>query len=276
MERIDVTDLTKTGEEPRGFSEKYWINDGIDKLVKYNSSVCVDSDVMESLSTTIFNALHIDVVNVALGYNSTCVDEQHCCIVDSFLTDKADISINLLNYKWPKVNTNDQQKNISSCFYKMFSIFGNLMGMNSESLELMKSQYIRMILGDCIIDNEDRRLKNLEAIYNEKAFSYRLAPAFDNALAFNAFNIGGAEGYCFIGNQEFLAEDIITYILGHYYPIVEDITQNLDYLAEHQMGDILNEYGDVIPLEKSLFIYKYIEGTNEFIKASTPDLAIKR
>lgn len=133
-----------------------------------------------------------------------------------------------------------------------------------------------MVFGDCIIDNEDRRLKNIEAIYNERRFCYRLAPSFDNALAFNAFNIGSNEGYCYIGNQEFPVYSIIDYIMQHHYPIVDDVVQNLDYLASQGIESILSEYNNEIAPEKSEFIYDYVKSTNEKVQSCMPFNAHKK
>ena len=43
----------------------------------------------------------------------------------------------------------------------------DLKGIKEEDLKQMKVDYIRMVLGDCIIDNEDRRLKNIETFFSK-------------------------------------------------------------------------------------------------------------
>ncbi len=230
---------------------------------------------MESLAATILNSLHIDSVNARLGINTNSkqlealgITNPNCCIIDSFLIDEADVTISLTHHNWVKAKNTDEQKSISICFYKMFTIFSDLMGITEADLEAMKTQYIRMVFGDCIIDNEDRRLKNIEAIYNERTFSYRLAPAFDNALAFNAFNIGDTDGFCFIGNQEFPVTSIINYIINHHYSEVADIIENLEYLQAGGLEAILSQYKDEITSDKAMFICDYITNINEKVYES--------
>ena len=123
-----------------------------------------------------------------------------------------------------------------------------------------------MVFGDCILDNEDRRLKNIESIFNEKTGSYRLAPSFDNGLAFNAFNIGDTEGYCYIGNQEFPVRSIIEYIIKHHQEEVSDIIESLDILANTKIEEIIITYQEEIPQEKLLYIYNYITNINGLVK----------
>lgn len=273
MERVDVAQFSQLHEEPRGYSTKYWIYDEFERLVKYNGPGYFDGDVMESLAANILNCLHIDTVNVHLGYNSNKeellarkIDNPNCCIIDSFLIDPADVAIDLFGYRIAKVNTGNMYKDISCCFQKMFYVFRQLMNISEQSVQSMCDNYVRMILGDCIIDNEDHRIKNIEAIYNEREFAYRLAPSFDNALAFNACNIGADEGYCYIGNQAFPAKDIINYIVKNHFSIVKDIIDNLDYLVNGQLYNVLENYNDELSEEKIRFIYDYLNDINMFIK----------
>ena len=142
MERTDIAKLIKTADEPRGFSSKYWVDDGTKKLIKYNNPTFQDGDVMESLAANVLNCLKVDVVNVHLGYNSDNeflekenISSPNCCIVDNFLTKPGDVSISLMGYRIPKVNTGNEQKNISSCFYKVFNMFDSLPNID-EILEL--------------------------------------------------------------------------------------------------------------------------------------------
>lgn len=282
MERININKFRIIGEEPRGYSDKYWVQGEKKKLVKYNGPTCKDQDLMEYISYIFLSKLGINCVKVELGYNPTeetlnqmKVKDPNCCIIDSFLEDNADVTIGLVNNVWARSTTEDEQKKISGCFCKMFGIFNNLSGITAEDLEQMKSDYIRMVLGDCIIDNEDRRLKNIDTIYNEQTGSYRLAPSFDNGLAFNAFNIGSTEGYCHIGNQEFPASSIIEYIINHHLDKVSDIIENLDILATKDIEEIIKNHSDGISKEKLLFIYDYITNINAIIKNALEKKDIK-
>lgn len=272
MERIDVTNLPKISEEPRGHSVKYWIDQESPKIIKYNDPTCKDADVMESLSSTILHALNIPAISVELGYNQNQeyldqmnIDDPKCCIIDSFLIRPGD-TIHEIHPNWSRPNTKDEQKNISICFYKVFSMFDSLIGNEPENAENMKINYVRQVFGDCIVDNEDRRLNNIGVIYNEQDFTYRLAPSFDNALA---FNLGGGEGYCYIGNQEFPVSSIIEYITRHYQPAICDIIQNLDNLVSSDLDSIISTYASEIPQDKLSYIYQTITETNELIQSKT-------
>ena len=272
MLRKDITDLPIIFNEPRGYSIKYWVFDGNEKLIKYNNSASPDADVMEMLAMELLNCLNIDTVKVSLGENKDKamleelgIDNGNCAIIDTFLTDRADIVINLLYNKFSIVNTNDIQKNISSCFYKMFHIFSGLMNIKADDLEKIKKNYVRMVFGDCLIDNEDRRLKNIEVVFNERTFAYHLAPSFDNALAFNSYNIGASEGYCYVGNQSFPVSELITYIINHYFNDVKDIIEKLNNLDDIDIVRILSEYLDELPKEKVVYIFSYLKEITELV-----------
>lgn len=283
MERIDVTNLKILSSEPRGYNVKYWVNDGKKKLVKYNSLMSPDADIMEKLASEILKNLDVETIDVQLGKNNNQLllkvlklNSGDCAVIDTFLTDEADIVVNLLYNKWVKINTNDIQKNISSCFYKMFNIFAGLANISSEDLEQMKRSYIRMVFTDCLIDNEDRRLKNIEAIYNERTFSYRLAPSFDNALAFNAYRPDAEEqnmeGMCYVGNQAFSTYEIITYIITHHYDYISDIIDKLNTLEDIDIVRFLKEYLECLPEDKVVYIFEYLRNIKEFVNTRASEM----
>ena len=271
MNRIDVAQFPIKKEELKGYSTKYWIDDNKPKLVKYNEPTCKDGDIMESLSSEILKNVGVAAVNVTLGYNSNDqmlkslnLDDSHCALIDSFLNDD-EVSCNI-NTNIPKVKTPDVQKNISSAFYKTFNLLNNLPDITNEDKEKLKTDYIRLVYGDIIINNEDRHLKNVEIIYNPKNNSYKLAPSFDNAQGFNAYSIGAEDGYAYVGNQDFPNEEIITYIVNHYYDETHDIMENLDYLMTNEIGNILGKYTDDLEPEKMKFIYTYMDNINQLTK----------
>ncbi|MBQ9011087.1 MAG: hypothetical protein IJ093_00345 [Bacilli bacterium] len=273
MERKDVSNLYKKSEEPRGYSAKYWINDGTDKLVKYNNPACPDSDVMESLSSNILKLLNIPVVNVWLGYNRSeeeikelDLTDNRCAIIESFLTQKGDI-VYSLPQTWSKIESNNIEKQIRTCFFKVTSMFDRFFGNDEVNKAKMKTDYIRQIFGDCIIGNEDRRINNIGVIYNEKSHDYRLAPSFDNALAFSAYNIGSDEEYCYIGNQEFEIKDVLDYLTTHYYEHIEDLIMNFIEIVDSGSIDILlNNYKDEIESKKLEYISTSLKNKKEFIQ----------
>lgn len=103
MERIDVTNLKILSSEPRGYNVKYWVNDGKKKLVKYNSLMSPDADIMEKLASEILKKLDVETIDVELGENNNQLllkvlklDSGDCAVIDTFLTDEADIVVNLL------------------------------------------------------------------------------------------------------------------------------------------------------------------------------------
>lgn len=266
MERKDISNYTFIGEEPRGYNKKYWVNQNGNKIIKYNNKTVPDGDVMEYLSYLILKKLNISAVKVELGYNSSedqlqqlGVDNPNCCIIDSFLTEQGDVTIQLRNKKWVKSISNNEDKNIRNCFHKVFNIFSSLDDVDDEQLEIMKKSYIRMILGDCILDNEDRPLKNIEAIYNEKNRYYRLAPSFDNGLAFNAYEIGSDEQYCYIGQQPFKVSSILEYIKKYFGSYVEDIIINLEKLLSGEIDIILRTVNDDLSEEKQEYIVNHLQ-----------------
>ena len=108
--RKEIINIPKIGEEPRGTNNKYWISDkGIKKLVKYNSDIYPDLDVMESLSSDILNKIGIDCVNVELGYNSG--NNKNCCIIDSFLLKDCEILYEI-DSDWAKRDVKDIDREI--------------------------------------------------------------------------------------------------------------------------------------------------------------------
>ena len=270
MNRKDISNIKAIREEENGYSTKYWIYDGKYKLVKYNEPTCIDGDIMEKLASDILNNIGINAVNVELGYNSDQamlekikITDPNCALIESYL-EEGETDINI-NKPLPKVNTGDEQKNISSCFFKTFNLFNQLPNINETDLEKLKNDYIRLVFGDIIINNEDRHLKNVEIIYNENNATYVLAPSFDNAQSFNAYSIGAEDGYAYVGNQDFPNDEIIKYITNHYLDVIGDITDNLDYLVQN-LPNLLEQYADEIAPNKMKFIYTYLNNINDLTK----------
>ena len=56
MKRVNVKTYPIIGEEPRGTNEKFWIKtENGNKLVKFNSQIYPDMDIMEAISAQILN-----------------------------------------------------------------------------------------------------------------------------------------------------------------------------------------------------------------------------
>lgn len=265
MKRKDVAHIPKIFDEPRGTNDKYWVNDnGINKLVKYNSEIYKDLDVMESLASTILKKIGIDCVNVTLGYNS--INGKNCCLIDSFLNE-AEV-LHELDINWSNRQVTDINSDISMSFGKVFGIFYKLNGISEQELNALIKQYIRKTLGDCIIGNEDGKLKNTGLIFNEKTLKYRLTPSFDNGLAFHNYIFEkDFKAVCYIGNQCFEAVDVLSYILNFAYDKVSDIVDNSQTLINDDYLEIINMYNSELEPKKYDYIISYLTTINKVINS---------
>ncbi|MEG2322561.1 MAG: hypothetical protein RSB71_03680 [Bacilli bacterium] len=251
MQRKDISLFKPISEEPRGFTKKYWISDEINKLVKYNNDFYKDQDVMEKLASVILNCLDINVVKVELGKSLI----GNCCLIDTFLND--DEVLYEVDGFWAIVESNNVNADIATSFSKVFYKFSKLYNVKKDELENIKKDYIRLILGDCLIGNEDRKLKNVALIFNERTKVYRLAPSFDNALAFHAYNLLDKEAVAYIGNQYFNVTDVMKYLYDNYLDIVEPIMDKVDNFVDNTLVNLLS--GLEIDQAKKEYIINYME-----------------
>lgn len=258
MERIDASLFKPIKDEKRGFTTKYWIYDKKSKLIKFNNELYKDQDVMEKLSSDILKTLEVDTVNVNLGI----VGDKKCCIVDSFL-DSGDILYEVDHF-WAIRETGNVEEDIGMALSKVIYIFSSLYDISKEELDEIKRSYIRMIFADCIIGNEDRKLKNVALIFNENSLKYRLSPSFDNALSFNAYTMINTEPVAYIGNQYFNSADIINYLQKYYLDIVNPISEKLNNLVANDLISLLNKY-DEIEYKKVSYIITELKRINDLI-----------
>lgn len=258
MKRRDVTNHAVYMNEPRGNNSlNYWILDGIKKLIKINI-IDSDIDIMEKLASDILTYLGIDCINVELGI----VGGKNCCIIDTFETESE--SLYDIIFDWKDINTGLTYEDIDLCFEQMFFNFENrLYNILHSELEEIKKSYIRMILGDCILGNFDRHLGNVGILYDEQKRKFRLAPSYDNAMAFKGYNLFKTYNCC-IGKQNFKIQDVITYIVQNYSNIIRDIIIKLDVLSREGIKEILSNYE--IDLGKEEYIIKYIRVVNTIIQ----------
>ncbi len=250
MKRVNVKTYPIIGEEPRGTNEKFWIKtENGNKLVKFNSQIYPDMDIMEAISAQILNELGIDCVEVELGKNM----DQKCCIVKSFLEDEADI-LQEIDQPFRKRNITDLNRDILMCFGQVFGIFYKL-NIPEEECQALNRSYIRKTFGDCLIGNEDGKLKNTGLIFNERNLKYRLTPSFDNGLAFHAYIYNSLQSVCHIGNQEFYTEDILKYIISNNYDDVSDIIEKFVQMDYYK---IIQPYQHELEKEKQEYIIDYL------------------
>lgn len=267
MKRKDVTNYKIYMKEPRGSSTKnYWIIDGIKKLIKTNFLDDTDLDIMEKLASDILKYLDIDCINVELGIN----DGKNCCIIDTFETKSESLYDVIID--WKDMDTGSNYNDIDLCFEQMFFHFKHkLYNISHSELGQIKKAYIRMILGDCILGNIDRRLGNVGILFDEENHQFRLAPSYDNARAFSGYNFCGEElfktYYCIIGEQRFKSEDIATYIVQNYNDLISDITFKLEVLGQKDIEQMVTNYE--IDSAKKQHIIEYIRAINTFIKQET-------
>lgn len=247
MKRVNISSFEPIAQEPRGFTKKYWIDSGIHQLIKFNNDLYPDQDIMEKLSCDFLEVLEIPHASVELGTNGI----DNCCIVNTFL--KEGEVLYEVDYRWAVRETNDVMSDIGISFSKVFTIFENLYDIDKAQLKQIKEQYITLILGDIILGNEDRKLKNVALIFNEESEKYSLAPAFDNALSFHAFNLNGSDPVCYIGNQYFESKDVIQYMLKYHIDIIGSIIQNLQLKMDFFI-QILDNYDELDHKKKSYII----------------------
>ncbi|MDD3392626.1 MAG: hypothetical protein PHE54_03720 [Bacilli bacterium] len=257
MNRIDITKYDVYMQEHRGSDNgKYWIYDVIKKLVKTYPSDC-DYDIMEKLASDILNYLEIDCINVELGINNL----KNCCIIDSFETESE--SLYDIVIEWKDIKKGSIYEEIGLCFEQMFFHFEHdLYKISFSDLAQIKKAYIRMILGDCIIGNFDRHLGNVGILFDEKREKFRLAPSYDNAMAFKGYKLFKIHKCC-IGKQSFSVDKIITYIVHEYRDVVTDIAFKLDLLQQSDIEKIVSRYE--IDLGKQEYIIKYIRIISQII-----------
>ena len=271
MLRKDINSLQRIAKESRGFSPKFWVFDGIKKLIKYNTKLYHDGDLMEMLSSEILDILHIKHVNIELGFDNNQkrlqqinAANQNCSIIDTYMIEEGDISFELIK-NLPKTSSNSTKKQIRNKLYGIKKTFQDLPGNNSQTTTQMFKDYLEIILGDCIIGNIDRTMKNIGIIYNEKHRKYRLAPSFDNALAFHSYTMKSQKPYVCIGNQYYSADEVLKFIINNYSENVEEVLNHIPDL-EKDKDNILNKYINEIEPEKLDFINDSLTTTIKKLK----------
>lgn len=252
MKRIDITNINSISDEPRGTNEKYWIKyQNLNCLVKFNSDIYSDLDIMEALASDILNEIGIDAVKVKLATSNN----NNCCLVASFLEQSSDILLDV-DFNWVNRRDTDVFRNIKMSFGKVFGMFYKLYNISEDNLNELIYQYITKTLGDIIIGNEDGKLRNTGIIFNENSKKYKLAPSFDNGLAFHSFIYNTNDAICHIGNQDFDNLDVLEYIINEYPDLANRIIDNfnnLDYLK------IVNKYQSLLVNGKYDFIISYLD-----------------
>lgn len=248
MKRKNISDFKPISNEPRGFTLKFWINDEKNKLVKFNNELYPDQDIMEKLSSDILKNIGVNVVDVELGM----FGNDKCCMINSFLK-KGDVLYEV-DHNWSTRETGNIEEDIGMAFSKVIYKFSSLYDISKVELEKIKNDYIKMIFADCVIGNEDRKLKNVALIFNENSFKYRLAPCFDNALAFNAYRMIDTESIAYIGNQYFNSSDIINYLMKYYYEVIEQNIFDFECFIENSLVDLLNDYDELEYKKRSYII----------------------
>lgn len=264
MNRIDVAKLKFLRIEPRGRGvvKKFWISHkGKNKLVKI-SEPSMDQDMMEYLSYLILREIHIPCVSVELGYDSD--SSKNCCLIDSYLEKEGDVSYEMIGWNYEKGKTTEEL--IQRCIQQVFEKYASLFHIDRIDYQKIQSDYIRIILGKCIINNFDAKLENIGIIYNEIEDSYRLPPSFDNGFSFKDYNaILSSTPICFIGDQFFGIDQILKYILEFHYEEVKDIIAALEEFVSDKLDRIVDSLEE-IPLAKREYIKTYITNMNHEIQ----------
>lgn len=254
MKRIDISLIEKIGSAAVGFTEKYWIEYLQRKyLVKISGELYADQDYMEYLASLIFKRMGIPVVNVLLAN----VNNQDSCLIESYL--HRHLEEVQTNKHWIHVCISDNcEKEISIALYKMNNIFNSLEGISVDNLQELKRDYIRMLFGDVVINNEERMIKNISIIFDQSINKYFLAPAYDHGLAFHAFHAGPENPVNYIGNDYFSTMDVLNYLLKHHYEEIEDLLIKLELLSI-EIERMLTNNSFEIDDDKKIFIIKHIK-----------------
>ncbi len=271
MLRKDVNSFPRITKESRGHSPKFWIIDGSKKLVKYNTNPYEDGDVMEMLASEILDVLNIKHVNVELGYDSNKkrleqIDaiNQNCAMVESYMTEEGDVSFELIN-NIPISTSSTNEKQIRNNLFKIHKLFQDLPGNTTLNDAQMFKDYLKIVLGDCVLDNIDRKISNIGVIYNEKQRQYRLAPSFDNALSFHSCIDDENPSLVCIGKQYYPAVEVIKFIKEHYSESAESILEHISEL-EKCKDDILDKYSKEIKPKKLILINKRLNNAIKELK----------
>lgn len=258
MKRINISLIEQIGTVAKGFTEKYWIEYlKRQYLVKINCELYKDQDYMEYLSSIIFKRMGIPVVNVLLS----SVDNRCSCMVESYLEPR--LKEVQPEKKWVHGCESDNcEKEISTALFKMKTILSSLNGITEENKRTLENEYLRMLFGDIVINNEERMLKNISIIYDESTKNYSLAPAYDHGLAFHAFSIDQNNPVNYIGNDYFKSEDILNYLLKHHKETIADLVSKL-YLLNGEIKEVIEDNNVEIVPEKKEFIINHINKINK-------------
>jgi len=261
MNRVSVTDLNFVRIEPRGkgVANKFWVEqNGILKLVK--PSNFTDQDIIESLSFYILNAIGLECAEVELGYDKYA--DQNNCLVTNFLKE-GESSYEITD--WKLIFGKDDEEELKMCFEQVFQKYANLFSITTSNLEKLKKQYICQLFGKCILENFDTKLDNIGLVFNEKTTSYRLPSSYDNGCAFINYD-SITKPTCYVGNQIFIMEQVVEYILTNYLNYVEDIIANFHKFMEQDIEIVLKPWLDQLTEKKNNYIIKYLYEMDAFVQ----------
>lgn len=258
LARLDITNSKKVSEENRGYLKKYWIELNNYYLVKYNDCLLEDQDIMEYFISKVHKINNVDTVNVKLAHHQTL---GNCCLVESFLKENEvllEMDSRVAGYKKRTV-----EYNISRAFWIVFGKFNMLENIEDIENNCLKESYIKMIFSDCIVCNQDRKLRNVGIVYDEVKQTRRLTPLYDNGLAFGSFP-SKESPTVHVANEEFYKEDVLKFILKHNLDVVYDIACN--FINNYDVIlDELNTLGDFLHCDKKDFIIKNLEETKTIL-----------
>lgn len=259
MNRIDITNKNFINYEPRGFIKKYWVKSDKKFLIKLNNELYPDQDIMEVLASNIHKILEMPTVNAYLIHDQ---NHNNGCMIESFL-EEGEFLIELdSNIKFDF--TDNVNYNISKCAFHVFAKLNSLINASEEDLEKMKCDYYKMIFADCLLNNEDRKLRNVGVIINEIDRSFRLTPLYDNGLIFNTYPAKREPVAC-VANEEFEVREVMDYLFLYAKDAIIDIASKF----LNSFEGILNEVKEISPHlnnpKKETYIINRLHQTKEYL-----------
>lgn len=217
LKRINITNRNIINKEPRGFLPKNWIDYNGNRLVKYNHNIYPDQDIMEYLAAEIHNILEIESVKVNLIHHD---EYGEGCMIKSFLNENEILLDSDTNRKISL--SNNINSDISRCVFHVYSLFDTLVNASLKEIQKMRKDYLRLTLVDILLENPDRKLRNIGIIYNEETYKSKLVPAYDNGLIYSNYT-SELEPVISVSNYHFDRSDVLNFLIKYHYEDIKDI-----------------------------------------------------
>lgn len=260
MNRIDITNIEVLSKEPRGYFNKDWIRLNKKYLVKYNDDIYPDQDIMEKIAMLIHHELGVNTVNVNLIKHDI---KGNGCMVENFLEEPSEVLIEI-DDRMSLIRSDKVNMDISKSFWHVYKKFDVIANENSQETNDLRKSYHKMIMADCLTNNEDRYLRNVGIVYDEKTKQSRLSPSYDNGLSFSSFP-SNREVNCVVANEVFEAKDVMKYLYQYHLDDIKDVVTNYKNNFSNILGKV-KLYENMLSTEKYEHIVEHLVGNYSFIE----------